>query len=66
MAGTVKCKPPFTISIKKVMYGIVFTTQGSALLNPVPEGKSVNAKFTETKFFKKLTNTCINEDPQQV
>jgi hypothetical protein len=44
------------MSVKKVIYVIVFTYHGPAIQIAAPNGKSVNAKFYKGKVLHKLKN----------
>ena len=46
------------MSIKKLMYVIFLTNQGSAIQIAVPKGKSVNARFYEGNVLHKLRKYC--------
>jgi hypothetical protein len=48
------CIAKCTMSVKKVMYVILFINQGPDIQIAVPTGKSVNAKFCKGKLFHKL------------
>jgi histone-lysine N-methyltransferase SETMAR len=56
--ATKECQRPCiakrTMSVKNVMYVILFTNQGPAFQIVVPKGKSVNAKFYKGKILYKL------------
>ena len=52
--GKRSCIAKRTMSIKKVMYVILFTNQGPAIQIAVPKGKSVNARFYKGNVLHKL------------
>ena len=56
------CIAKRTISVKKVMNVIFFTTQGPVIWVTVPKGKSVNAKFYKIKL-RKLKQFFKNRRP---
>ena len=49
-------------SVKKVMYAIFFTPNGLAIQVSIPKGKSMNTRFTGTKFLENLSNSTRNVD----
>ena len=51
------------MSIKKVMYVILFTNQGPAIQIVVPKDKSVNARFYKGKVLHKLKKYFLNHRP---
>ena len=50
--------------MKKIMYVIFFTTKTLSILDPVPKGKSVNARFYQKKVLKKLSSRIVNQGIQ--
>lgn len=53
-----------TMSVKKVMYAVFFSTQGPAIQIPVPKGKGVTGKFYRDKVLKKLKRYYSKRRPK--
>ena len=51
------------MSIKKVMYVLIFTNQGPAIQIAVPKGKSVNARFNKSNVLHKLKKYFLSRRP---
>ena len=53
-----------TVSVKKVLYAVFFSTQGPAIQIAVPQGKGVTGKFYRDNVPKKFTRYYTKRSPK--